>query len=178
MRRLNFIKLLIFTFLLTSCVSVPLETVSFKTPGEGPKWKVGHARDHGFGKGNIKEYVRLNESIKNWSELITVQFIEGSQATPSQTMQQLKEIMIKRCPNTTWVVISEEKKSITYEWKISSCSNADTQHEIAKLIQGNDGIHRISYVAKTSEINTKMREEILKVFAEAQLMKGGKKVEL
>lgn len=149
-----------------------LETVA--VPANTADWKLGHASDR---RGQtVAEYVPRNESIDNWTRLFTIQFLEGVRSSPAANMEQLRTLMLKRCPAVDWHVVAQDSGSILYEWKISGCgANAD-QHEIARLLRGNEGLHRIAYTERRSSMSPNVRERWLKALTEAYVEKDRKRV--
>lgn len=156
--------------LLLSCCATTLETVY--VPAENTGWKQGY----GVNKPGVTliEYIPSNESIDNWSRIFTIQFLEGMRDSTSTTSQTLRSIMLTNCPNTKWDVIAEENSSVTYERATLGCKGGN-EYEIARLLKGNDGIHRISYTAK-NPISEAERNKWLKAFSEAYVEKGGHRV--
>lgn len=158
----------------TGCVSAPIETVY--VPADNKGWKVGYVHDAGWGKGSIVEYIPENEAISNWSKLLTIQFLEGNKDDPEQFMNKLRVQMQGRCANLTWNVLHKNSDSILYEWVLRGCKPHSNQHEIAKLLKGNDGLHRISYTQKDSQLSEDTRSRWVKWFTEAYIQKGGQRV--
>ncbi len=159
---------LVFTLFLSACVT-PIEHVQSDLRLDG--WKVGYSKDTP-GKGNIVEFVPSNESVEVWSKLITIQFFEGSKEVPNEFMFNLRGKMRSRCPDVEWNVIREKRHEILYEWMINDCSGTEAQHEIAKLLKGNDGLHRFSYVEKTRILGEKERQYWIDAISNAYLVKG------
>lgn len=167
------VVLLFLSIVLAGCAT-SLETVFI--PGDSSGWKFGSGSDR---KGQtLVEYVPRDESINNWSKLLTIQFLEDAQSTPGALMEAARTRMQARCPNVSWNVIREDTTSVLYEWKISGCSGNPDQNEIARLLKGNDGVHRIAYVEKTSNITAPEREKWIKAFSDAYVEKDGQRVVL
>jgi hypothetical protein len=157
--------------IMSGCVSTAIEGIA--TPGKMEGWKVGSAHDSGRGKGTIVEFVPATESINNWQHLATIQFMEGVNLAPDAAMLQLENSMKIRCPDhTEWRVISEGPHDVIYEWRIHSCPGQEGQVEIARIMQGNDGLHRIAYTEKGDAMNLQSREEWMGVLKSAYVTKG------
>ncbi len=171
MRRL-FASLAI-TTLLGGCVTA-IETVNIPTDPSG--WKFGSGSNR---RGQtIAEFVPHDESIDNWTRLLTIQFLETEIRSPAVVMDDLKSKMQARCPDSYWSIINQDSVSILYEWNIKNCSLNPDQHEIARLLKGNDGLHRVAYTELTTAINPSTREKWITSFKEAYVEKNGKKVVL
>jgi hypothetical protein len=91
-------------------------------------------------------------------------------------MKKLQAMMQTRCPGSMWNIIRQDPVSVLYEWKISRCGNNPDQHEVARLLKGNDGVHRVAYVEKVNSLPASERERWIKVFSDAYVEKGGQKV--
>jgi len=163
----------ILTFLLTSCAT-SLEYVSVQ--GKLSGWKIGHQEREKFTNSSIREFIPANETIQNWSKMISIQYISGRKDNPEVFMNALKSRMEQQCKNTTWKTISKDKNSILYEWKISNCSPNSDQHEIARLFLGNDGLHRAAYTEKVKTMPNEIQKEWVNKLSNAYLAKDGKRV--
>jgi hypothetical protein len=156
---------------IAGCVSTPLEAIVTEQKLAG--WKVGSQQDLGRGRGTIVELIPVSESIDKWQQLGTIQFFEGENRAPQVLMEALEERMKTRCPTSTdWRVISEEPHSVTYEWRIHSCTGQDNQMEISRILQGNDGLHRIAYTEKGDAMTPENRELWMEVLRKAYVAKG------
>jgi len=160
--------------LLTSSCATTIETVY--VPSDPSGWKFGAGSDRL--NQTIAEFVPSNESIDNWTRLLTIQFLEGEKRSPVTLMEDLKSRMQARCPGSYWGVISQDSLSTLYEWKITGCSDNPDQNEIARLLKGNDGLHRIAYTEKTRAMDAASRDKWITIFKDAYVEKGGKKVVL
>jgi hypothetical protein len=160
------------TVLSAAALAAAIETVY--VPAESKGWKLGHGSNRA-GR-TIAEFIPTSESIRSWSRMFTIQFLEGERSPPAAVMKVLQSQMLGRCPNTKWVIVSEDAVSVTYEWSIADCSGQADQHEVARLLKGNDGVHRIAYVRKVSQLEADERERWLKWFADAYVEKAGKRV--
>jgi hypothetical protein len=157
--------------LVVSCASTPIEGIVTEQSLVG--WKAGSQGDLGRGKGTIVELVPVSESINKWQQLGTIQFLEGEHRTPQSLMEALETTMKTRCPGATdWRMVSAEPHSVTYEWRIQSCTGQDNQAEIARILQGNDGLHRIAYTEKGDTMKPENRELWMKVLNKAYVAKG------
>ena len=161
--------------MLSACATVPLETASI--PADISGWDVGYAKDIA-GQGNIVEFVQSPETINDWTKLITIQFFEGYDEAPRPFMDKLKIKVHGDCPKVSWNVIRETESTILYEWIIDGCTSQEDQHELAKLLKGNDGLHRASYVEKTKLLDSNTREQWIKWLTETHLTKNGERIQL
>lgn len=158
------------TAVLTGCAIVPIEGIDTRVKLEG--YKVAYAQDYGLGKGNIIEWIPESEKLSTWSKMVSVQFLEGEIRHPEQLMQSLKDKMLSRCPNAKWSVIESDKARILYEWSITECAGEGDQFELAQLLRGNDGLHRMAYTQKGQPLTQYSREIWTAHLKAARVVKG------
>ncbi len=162
------------TLALFAC-STPLETVRIPASVEG--WVVAHAQDKA-GTGNITEFIRGGQTLQNWSEMITIQFLENTKTSPADFMAQLEKAMRERVPSVNWKVIAGDEESILYEWQFSGVAKQPDQHEIARLLRGNDGLHRVAYTKRGAPLSSEGRMEWIGYLRGAAVFKDGKPIDL
>jgi len=156
---------------LVGCAAT-LETVY--VPAENKGWKVGSGTNKPGT--TLVEFIPTEESISNWTRLFTIQFLEGTRDSPEKVMETLQARMRARCPDVQWMTISENASSILYQWSISNCAGQMDQIEIARLLSGNEGVHRISFARKGSNFASGEKEKWLDAFSKAYVVKDFKPV--
>src|SRR5882672_10291467 len=158
----------VLVMVLSGCAT-SLESAALHLAGGAGKWKVAGGSER---RGQtIAEFVPPGESIDNWSHLLTIQFIEQKGTSPLVVMAQLRDAMQTRCPGSSWHIIQQDSLSVLYEWSIAGCGGNPDQHEIARLLKGNDGIQRLAYAVKSAELVPSEREQWIKAFSDAYVVK-------
>lgn len=150
--------------------TTPLETV--KLPGAGPAWHTVHMQDFGEGKGTLTELVPVGQELGNWTHMLTIEFLEATPLTLDQWMAARHEAMAGLCPDVIWTVLSQDQFGITYEWRVDNCAGRSDQHELVRLLRGNDGLHRASYTEKSARMDPKSRALWLSRLNNAVVIKG------
>lgn len=157
---------------LAACTT-PLERAVVPIPATG--LKVGHQADV-RGRGNIREFVPVDEDIEAWRHLVTVQFFEGERQTPKEMVRKLEAVARGHGGTLDWAIIEEDANSALYEWRLLDCPKEGhayrDQCEIARLLLGNDGLHRVAYTEKARTMDPAAREKYLAAFRAAYLAKG------
>ena len=162
-----------FVVALSGCATA-LETASLHLSDTDGKWKpAGSSERRGR---TLAEFVPPDESISNWSRLLTIQFIEQKGVSPPVVMDQLRAAMQSRCPDSPWQVIQQDPTSVLYEWSITHCGNNPDEHEIARLLKGNDGIQRVAFTRKGAELAPSEREQWIRALSEVYVVKDGQRV--
>jgi hypothetical protein len=146
--------------------------------GFDPKeWKVGHqAKDQNQ---IIIEFVRPEEKIDSWTELLTMQVLRkpGSPETIDVLVPKMHQEISKRCPAMTWNVINRqfasdtEEAGMLYEWTTKGCPPDADQHEIARVVYGKFNIFRLAYAAKTPALAAEKREKWIKELSTAKVVR-------
>ncbi len=140
---------------------------------DGRKWVKGYEKADGTQ--SVVEYVLEGEAVNAWSELVTVNLLFGLQQVPlSKVMENTKSIIVQSCPQTDWKNISEGTNNLIYEWEIKSCPKAEKQHEIVRLLAGNDGMWTIRYTTKKVPISDDVRQKWIELLNAVTLIEISK----
>jgi hypothetical protein len=124
----------------------------------------------------IKEYVRGDESVYNWSELLTFQFLpvsEGGVRDPLMWALSVLSNLEEDCSNGFAADVLEANYTLAlYEWSYKDCASAVPgtfdQHELAVFLRGDDGMHAVHYVV-TGRIGSGDRNRWIGILLEARL---------
>jgi hypothetical protein len=168
---------MITTLMVTSC-AIPLETVHL--PLENQAWKVGAARHLEENEGTVIEYIPEKQTMNDWTRMYMVQFFERWKPTLHLYMTILNRRVLSRCgiDHVTWEVLDEDHNSLLYAWGVHGCEGEPDRHFIDRLLLGRDGLHKISYIEKTRELDPGTRARVLRLIKQAYVAKGGKRVRL
>lgn len=175
-----FVSITLIALLLSACATIQHKPADqeFLMGGYEPKeWTVGHhASDQNQ---HITEFVRPNENIDNWTELLTSQVIRKSpNAEPIDVfVAHINDEHRKLCPgNFKQKVIERSQKedteeaSIIYEWEMKDCAPNADQHEVAKIIYGKFSIFRLAYVERTKKLSPEKRQKWINNLKEAKII--------
>ena len=184
-------KLTLFTLFVSTLLSgctISMEYASIPMDESG--WKLGFQTiPKPIGDASyIKEIIPDTDDITNWSKIVTIQYLDTrSNVPPIEFASALITQIRATCPMTEWNVIDSSSRSVTYEWFFTICipSNGafipnihSAQHEIARVIFGNEGIHKTSYNEKTNNIDPVTRNQWLSIIQDVKLKKDGAIIEL
>ena len=70
-------------------------------------------------------------------------------------------------------MIEESPTSILYEWWIGGCVAAPDQHEVARVLDGHAGVHRVAFVAKGERMPDHLREEWIERLRQVIIVRDG-----
>lgn len=138
---------------------------------EGP-WRHAHSHEE-KGLYAIDEFVSKNETIDNWTKLVTVQNFAkktASPADPKSMMIGLRQSMEQRCPGVVWNIIRERDDDILYEYHLIECAGHPDQHEIARILYGRWNIWRIAYTQKGPPMGEQERLKWVEALSEPSIV--------
>ena len=168
-------KIIVFLFFISvaACASIPIENLH--TEIKTDDWIIGFEKDFGMGKGYIREFVPKGESVFEWSQLISIEFIEGEKGRPLAYINAFQIQRKEQCLGTNFEVIDEDQYSVTYLFNFPECQGQNAQSEISKLYKGNDGLHRLSYTEKSLLLTESVKDRWLSEFSKSYITKGSNK---
>ncbi len=122
------------------------------------KWHVGYETEKGGQR--IKEFVLPEETLDNWTELVTVQSFPGAEKrmTAKEAALRMKQ-QLNECPNAMWRIIQGGDDELLYEWQTVDCPGWDNQYEVSKLVRGQTAIHRVAYANRKLPIAEETRRQ-------------------
>lgn len=157
-----------------TCSETPLETAILKLPDNGEvNWK--EISRYVSKKNGVIETIPLNQTIKNWSELICVQYIDHSGwnknvvHTIENVLERVRKQTLSSFPENivTWHTIEKNEDGIIYEWALHQpYNNISPQHEIARAFLTPSGFHRVGFTRKNGQMCPEEREKWIKLLRE------------
>lgn len=175
------------TTLLSGCSALrtPIETVYIPEQSLSG-WKVGYANNNK--NETVVEFIPAEETIENWSRMYTIQFMEGIKMPPEAYANYMLGFIHQLCQEVASKEIERNKTSLLFEWEAYDCETPSTwtdytgangtQHEIARILVGNDGLHRIAYTQKNEAIPETTRATMIKSMQSAYVEKNREPVVL
>ena len=122
---------------------------------EGRTWKLGHRQER---QGNfIYEFVQENETVENWTELITIQGFAN--AIPAKHFARRLEQSLRRevKGELTWNILEEKvegtKSGMIYEFIVLNDPREDDQHEVGVIYSDPEGLYVFHYVTKKAPMS-------------------------
>ena len=112
------------------------------------KWRLGFVQNQNGG--GFEEYVLPGETVKNWSQLVTLQFLPGlqEQTNPDIFEARMKKDLARVCPDVKWESIKQDEASRLWAWSVQGCPGQPDQSELARLVSTNQGFHIVHYAIK------------------------------
>jgi len=142
---------------LAACTSTPIETVY--VPVNLSDWKAANVIDR-RGQMTLVEFIPKDQEENSWERIFSIQFMENQHYSTTEWVKGLRQQMATRCPAVKWSIIESDNFSTLYEWSLENCSGQKDQYEIARILKGNDGLHRIAYVRHNTSTPTADEREL------------------
>lgn len=159
----------------TAC-QTPLERAGVPMPEEG--WSRVFQKDHGKGVGTIIEALPPGESLEAWTQMLTIQSLESLQGREAlEVAEELLAEQKAKYGDVEQHILGEDEFSVVYEWLLQGHPEHPDQHELARLIEGNDAIHRVAYVRKGPRMELAERARWLEALRGTKLFFKGELVE-
>lgn len=152
----------------------PSETFLLNLPNnESQNWK--EISRYISAKETMVESIPCDQTAENWSELIAFQFfrMRGEGKSIDDIIYNIRETILSAYPEgkVTWNIIEKNKNDIIYEWALhEQYNNVPPQHEIARGISTEKGLHRIGFTLKNKEMTPDIREKWVKLLRESALV--------
>ena len=140
------------------------------------EWKLASS-DANRGGESIMEFVRKEDDISHWKELVTMQNLRKSHSikSPDAMLEKLKALREKLCPGKTeWKVIDRKEDSILFEWHLKQCADQPDQSELARIIFGKQNVLFLHYAVKALEFPPAARAEWIKRFNQTEIIPAEK----
>lgn len=84
-------------------------------------------------------------------------------------MQNMKAGLEQQFPEVQWQVMQAEDNNVVFEWWLQG-EDLPQQHEIVRLLQGDEDIHRLAYSVQTAPLAQEQREQWIKRLQQAKLV--------
>lgn len=124
-------------------------------------WKIGWGEKNDIIQ--TVEYVTGDDTVDNWHELITSQFLPGAQnkVTPKEwalnAIQQIKDMGF----NPVVKFIKDTPDQVIYEWRIVEPA-AHQQDELQMITKDDNGLYVLHYVVKKPDMGEEERSKWIK----------------
>lgn len=122
----------------------------------GGAWKLDHAGQNNMQR--ISEYVPQDQSVENWKEIVTRQFVAARFETSTRFMETNLRDLSRSVDGFQSNVIEDNGYESLYEWWHPNSGKWPAEHQITLAKYHPNGIHVLSYATKNVPIDPKTRE--------------------
>jgi TPR repeat protein len=132
----------------------PPEIVSMDlNPSE---WHLGgRSRDQSLAH---KDYVRSDETLNDWTELMSWQVDFGTPWDLETARKQFLTTLGYQCQDLKSSVLRKEQGELLFDWSHGECLGRPAQHQIERLVIGKIGTHRLSHGHKGPRLTDAERD--------------------
>ncbi|VAW93419.1 hypothetical protein MNBD_GAMMA22-721 [hydrothermal vent metagenome] len=164
-----YFKLLLSFFILLALNSCATEIQYLYLPGDYKLWQSfqGYgAREYSHAR-VYKPYFFYQETPQK-NRTILIEYKYWYKYDFNMYINERKIYWQRQCKETMWKILQKGPKYVVYEWYAQECNKAESRHQLVKLMEGFDGLHRVSYSEKL-KLDPKTRKEWLKIISSAFL---------
>jgi len=137
------------------------DTAALRTVDLSGDWKeIGRSQQNDIG---IVEYVPIDQSPANWTDLICFQRINKTSSNKGTTqsidhfLKAMQASTLSAFPGrkATFNVIEKSKSEAIYEWSLQEpYKNVQPQHEVVRVFLSKNAIHRVGYTKKNQMMSS------------------------
>jgi len=115
-----------------------------------------------------KEYVRGDDTLQDWSEIVVWSTTFGGDADLASAQDRLLSGLRSGCATLETRQLSESESERSFEWWHDGCHGRPRQHEIVRLVAGKVGLHTLAY-GRTGELSGRERKRWIERLSQATL---------
>ncbi len=171
MKKCGSLMLTLMIVLFVGCATTrPAEHITFSIPKDGqPK----HVKDYSIqpGEAYLTRFVWQGESIDNWTEALEVfnTWRRNFPPTVDDAYKKAIDLRKKKCPDSTFNIISQDASSILYEIRTTNCPPNPDENSLTRTIYGNNNVFSLIYTNKTKEMPKEKRDEWTTILSNARI---------
>lgn len=117
------------------------------------------------------EFVPMDQTKKNWSQLVAIQFFSNSDTEPplieTIVFSILNAFKEERSQNVTMKIINKNETDILFEWISIDFQGNPCGYNLAKIFLTKRGSHRIEFIKKGGMLTDKEKEKWIQLFNES-----------
>ncbi|MCA9262925.1 MAG: tetratricopeptide repeat protein [Planctomycetales bacterium] len=141
----------------------------------GASWQPGHRIV--TGTQSTIDYVHPDQTVQQWTELLTVQQLyelgANQEITPRKVMEDMRAPLKEGIPDLDWRVLHDTDDRIIFAWSVEANDERPPHYELTALIQGPRDIHRLTYTRREGRLDDDDETQWLARFREARLVPRG-----
>ena len=149
-------------------IEFELEGEKIEIPTDSRAW--GEGSRNSAGNKGVVEYVLPGEDVKNWTELVSINYFQGLEETGllERFLKFTKDGLQTQCGDVQWQDLEKKSNGMIYTWSAQDCQGGwPDQAEVARVIKGQQGLYVLHYASKTVPIPQEKRETWASLFNKA-----------
>lgn len=136
-------------------------------------WQLYSYKNYKNDGGYVRYYVPPGkENLKSPSESIVINFFIGNKISVKQYVEADNNRLKEQCPGTRHQEIESDTYNMYFTRSYPPCGGRESESDISRLIQGNEGLYHLSYIVKRRELTSAEKEKWLKILRDSFIAKG------
>ena len=120
-------------------------------------WKIGHEQRQG--NSFIQEFVKSDESVQAWSEMVTISHMEQPTRTSVETVVTRTINGLKKgCPSFKHSVISNNSTTVIFRWSDDGCGGWPAQEGVMHIAATENGVFNFQYAYLKNKVSPSVDE--------------------
>lgn len=157
--------------LLLGCAHVPLGEHMGMYGHEIDGWKIVKYENYSHdGSGFI--FYAPPDNPEPWTRMVVIGYDKSTSMSAAQFVEAKTKYISAHCPGTTHQVIESDTYNVYFINTYPACGDAGPQSEITRVVQGNKGLGRLSYMVQGRELTSSEKEQWLAIFHKSHLLYG------
>lgn len=153
------------------CAHIPLGEHMGIYGHEIDGWKiVNYENYYPDGRGFI--FYAPPDNPKPWTRMVVIGYHKSPSMSANQFVEGKTKYISSQCPGTTHQVIESDTYNVYFINKYPACKDAGPQSEITRIVQGNEGLGRLSYMVQGRELTSSEKEQWLAILRKSHLLNG------
>ena len=151
--------------------ATPIDVMKFDLDDK-TRWRPGYSSVNRLE--SITEYIPKTENVQKWTEMYSVQrfYQMKGKLTPKQMMHNILDRLKDNIPGVSFVTLVDTENDVLFHWRDKGGKDRPAQHEIVRLIAGEQDIHRLAYVRKVAQIPAVEAQAWIDLIRQALLTKA------
>jgi hypothetical protein len=150
------------------------ETIMAAPPGyvvkfpDQQNWKIGYEQKQG--NSFIQEFVKSNESVQAWSEIVTVLYRPlPAKMSAEAVAKRTIDVFEKRCPSFKHSGISRNPTTVMFRWSDEGCGGWAAQEGVMHITTTENGVFNFQYAYLKNKVSPPV-DEWIKRLSEAKVL--------
>lgn len=142
------------------------------------KWRLSNIPNEELNKStrpSIHEYILENEDIKNWTELVTVQFFPELKNINAELFEkEFYSTISLQCKKLQWESLHQRDKERMWYFVASECGRHKNQSEISRIIVTEEGLHVFHYANTNTPMDLEIKNKWINILNKFYVVKSDK----
>jgi len=164
------LNIIILPILLMNAMIVNAQFPMWDTGDDKREWVIGNTQK--TDRGYLLEFTLNNESISNWTELVTQQYYQVGNVDLDVFIKLNLDNIANGCETFTSEINESSASNIIAIWSHEGCGGFPATREIFRVVKLDDGVLIMRYAVYTKKTDLSFFQKWLTIIKEAHVKNG------